>query len=84
MRIKVKASGARQFTIALPTGMVFSPTLIHLWLRIGRKYASEVPDISPHDLRAICKAAKQIKRRYGRYELVSVESAQGDLVKITL
>ncbi len=84
MRIKVKASGMRQFTIALPTGMIFSPTMIRLGLCIGRKYADEVPDISAHDLRAICKAAKQTKRRYGRYELVSVESAQGDLVGITL
>lgn len=84
MRIKVKASGLRQFTIAVPTGMIFSPMLVQLGLRIGRKYSAEMPDISSRDLRAICKAVKQVKRRYGRYELVTVESGQGDLVKITL
>lgn len=84
MRVTVKECGGHRFTIALPTGMIFSPTLIRLGLRIGRKYSAEVPDISAHDLRAICKAVKQIKRRYGRYALVTVESGQGDLVKITL
>lgn len=84
MRIKLKASGMRQFTIALPTGMVFSPTLIRLGLCIGRRYSAEVPDISAHDLRTICKAVKQIKRRYGRYELVAAESSDGDFVRITL
>lgn len=84
MRITVKAKGARRIFIALPTGWVFSPTMISLWLRIGRKYSSEVPNISNHDLRAICKAIKETKRRYGSYELVSVESSEGDLVGVIL
>lgn len=84
MRITVKAKGARRIFIALPTGWVFSPTLISLWLRIGIKYSSEVPNFSNRDLKAICKVLKQVKRRYGRYELVTVESGEGDLVKITL
>ena len=84
MRIKVKASGMRQFTIAVPTAMIFSPMLARLGLRIGRRYSAEVPDISDRDLRAVCKAVKQVKRRYGRYELVSVESSGGDEVSIFL
>jgi hypothetical protein len=84
MRIVVKAEGARRIFMALPTGLVFSPTMISLWLRVGRKYSPEVPNISKQDLRAICKAVKQVKSRYGRYELVTVESGEGDLVKITL
>lgn len=84
MRITVKAGGARRIFIAMPTGLIFSPAMVSLWLRISRKYTPEVPNISYRDLRAICKAIKQTKRRYGCYELVTVESGQGDLVKITL
>lgn len=84
MRIIVKEHGGRRLAIVLPTGMVFSPTMISLGLRIGRKYTPEVPNISDRDLKAICKAVKRVKRRYGRYELVTVESGEGDLVKITL
>lgn len=84
MRITVKANGARRIFIAVPTGLIFSPAMISLWLRISKKYAPEVPNISYHDLRAICKAVKRVKRRYGRYELVTVESGEGDLVKIVL
>ena len=84
MRITVKAKGARRIFIALPTGWVFSPTMISWWLRIGRKYSSEVSNISNYDLRAICKAIKETKRRYGSYELVSVESSEGDLVEVIL
>jgi hypothetical protein len=84
MRITVKARGARRIFIVLPTDLVFSPTMISLWLRIGRKYSSEVPNISSHDLRAICKAIKETKRSHGSYELVTVESGEGDLVKIIL
>lgn len=84
MRITVKADGRRRFFIALPTGMIFSPTLLTLGLRIGRKYTGEIPNIADRDLRAICREVKRIKRRYGRYELVSAESSNGDLVKIIL
>lgn len=70
--------------IALPTGLVFCPSMISLWLRIGRKYSSEVPNITSHDLRAICKAIKETKRSHGSNELVTVESGEGDLVKIIL
>ena len=84
MRITVKSSGMRRFTIFLPTGMIFSPTLLRLGMGIGRKYTSTVPDISKEDLQLLCKAIKQVKRRYGHYELVSVESSDGDLVRIIL
>ena len=84
MRITVKSSGMRGFTILVPTRMLCSPTLLHLGMRIGRKYTSEVPNISKQDLKTLCKAVIQAKRRYGHYELVTVESSDGDLVRITL
>ena len=84
MRITVKPSGMHGFTLILPTGMIFCPILLRAGIGIGRKYTSAVPDVSKEDLRKLCHAVKQVKKRYGHYELVSVESCDGNSVRVVL
>lgn len=82
MRIRIKESGKPSFWIILPTWLA-------LWglsfgLKQGRKYCANVPQISKAALKELKKALKQTKRRRRHYELVYVESADGDTVRITL
>ena len=84
MKITVKPAGKHKLILFLPTGMIFSPTLLYLWMRIGRKYTDSVPDIPKNKLKVLCQTIKQVKRRCRAYELVSVESSDGTFFRIIL
>lgn len=85
MKIKVNESGGKGFTLALPTRMLFSPKLLKFAIRTGRKHADkDVPDIPPEAVEALCAEVKRIKKKYGTWTLVDIESADGDLVQVIL
>lgn len=85
MKIQIREARGRGFTIPIPNCLLFSPTLLETGLKIGKRYAgTSVPDIPPEILRALCAAVKDLRRRYGTWELVHVESAGGDLVSIII
>lgn len=84
MKITIKEGKHRPFHIVFPTRMIFSPMLISLGLRIARKNSPQVPDIPSSAVKAICRSVRETKHRYRCYELVAVESNDGDVVKITL
>lgn len=85
MKIKVIASSGPHFTIPFPTALVSSPTVVNLWLKYVRKYATaEMPELSQEHIHQLCSEIKRIKKTYKTWELVHVESANGDLVSITL
>ena len=84
MRIKV-ISKERRLNLVLPTRLIFSPMLVHFGLRIARKYApKETEHLPPEGVAALCDEICKIKKQYGRYELVDIQSADGELVKIIL
>ena len=83
MKICIQA-GEKKFSLYFPTRMLTSKSLVKLWLRIGKKYSEEVPDIPPQAIDALCNELKRIKKTHGSWELVDVQSAQGERVKITL
>ena len=83
MRIRVH-SGQQKFSLALPTRLIFSKTLMKLGLRFGRAYSPDVPDLSPEAVDALCTEIRRIKKKYGSWELVDVCTAEGDTVQITL
>lgn len=83
MKIRVQ-SGQHRFSIVLPTGLIFSKSILKFGLRIGKKYSEEVPDIPPQAIDALCNEIKRIKKQHGSWELVDVQSAGGEQVRITL
>lgn len=84
MKITIKGDGHHSLHIIIPTWIVSSPTLISLSLRIARKKCPHVPYISRNTLKMLRSSIKETKRRYRHYELVNIESNDGDLVKIVL
>ena len=84
MRIRIE-SAEKNLNIVLPTKLVFGRWGVALVNTVGRKYAGEnIASISPEALDVLFAELRRIKNRYGKYELVEIESSDGDKVKITL
>ncbi len=84
MRIHIK-SGEKNLNIILPTKLIFGKWVVYLANTFGRKYAAEEMNaISPEALDALFAQMRHIKDRYGKWELVDIESSTGEIVKIIL
>lgn len=71
--------------LGLPTGLVFGRGIAWLGDRVCRKYAPEaMAQIPPGALSALFAEFRRIKRKHGSWELVEVESSDGENVKIML
>lgn len=84
MKITIRNHEGKGFTIPLPTALLSNPTLVTFGLRISRKASASAPDLSAETVQSFCAAIKQVKRQYGTWELVHVESADGDIVSVIL
>lgn len=82
MKIHVAGSG-HDLTLMLPTRLVFSRFVIRLALKSGR-LGDGMDKIPPEAVERIAAELNRVKSRYGSWELVEVESADGETVKITL
>ena len=84
MKVRIKSEG-RNFRFWIPTGMIFSKTSAKIANALGRRYAPEAMDwISPQALEMLCAELGSVKKRYGKWELIKVESPNGNIVEITL
>ena len=83
MKIRIR-SYERSFTLILPTRLLLSKGAVKLGLRIGKRYSISVPDIPPKIVDALCDEVKRIKKKHGSWELVDVQSADGEQINIRL
>lgn len=88
MRIKWKSSN-RSFTIPVPNIFFTSPNFLAFgyWVvkKTSGKYSPQpMPELSAAQLKGFCRELKRIRKQHGHYELLLVEGADGDLVRITL
>lgn len=84
MKIRIQ-SGEKKFTVPFPTCLVFSRGSAWIANHIGRRYAGDaMKEIPPEAMDALFAEFRRIKSKHGSWELVNVQSADGDIVKITL
>lgn len=83
MKIIIKDND-HSLIIPVPTGLIFSKAAVWMYLHFGRLYTNGAVDIPPEAMYALCDEIRRIKRRYGSWELVDVESSKGEIVKIIL
>lgn len=84
MKIIVK-SQEHNIRLGFPTAWLFGRGSAFLAEKLGRKYAPEaMGSIPPDAIPILCAELRRIKKKYGSYDLVEVESAEGDYVKIQL
>lgn len=84
MKILVSPADGPRLTIPVPGFFLTSPTLMKLGLGVARKYSGDIMvDIPDEALKALSRAIKRTKKRYGQWELIHVESG-GNTVQIFL
>ena len=84
MKIIVK-SREHTFRLGIPTALIFSRGSAFLAEKLGRKYAPEsMVNIPPEAIPKLCAELRRIKKKYGAYELLELESADGDYVNVWL
>ena len=82
MKITVKSEDYN-FTIPLPNFLI-SEHIIAWALKQGKKYDPDMKEIPIHQIKALVKELKNSVKTFGHYELVHVESHDGDIVIIKL
>lgn len=99
MRIQIKGEG-HNINIPLPTALVFSRPSVWIWMKLVRKAMTHCSQYIPADtgtdadsffakipdeaVYALCAELMRVKRKHGRWDLVEVESADGERVLIRL
>ncbi|MDD4189037.1 MAG: hypothetical protein PHX37_03015 [Eubacteriales bacterium] len=80
MKIKIR-SKEHKFTIPVPNAMLFSK----ITARLIAKYArTDDLTVSKEQMAAILDELRKAKRLHGKMKIVEVNSADGDIVEITL
>lgn len=84
MRIQIKGSD-RDMNLRLPTTLIFSRVTVWLANHVGRRYAGDaMKDIPPEALDALFAEIRRIKKEHNSWELVHVESSDGEQVSVIL
>lgn len=84
MKIYIKSEG-HSYRFWLPTRLIFCRTTAKIANTLGRKYAPEAMEGIPEPaLEMLCVEFGKVKKRYGKWDLVKVESSNGDIVEIIL
>lgn len=84
MKVQIKESG-REFTIFLPNGLIFNDVTLWIAGKAVRKHAPEaLSGISPEAIERLFAELKRIQKKYGTWELVEIQSTNGEQIRITL
>ena len=84
MRIRIR-SAEKNLNLILPTRLLFSRPVMRL-IRFSSRYWRDdyLNNLSPEAIDILFTEFRRIKNRYGSWELVNVESADGDVVQIVI
>lgn len=83
--MKIRIKGETNLTLLLPTRLLFSKRVVHLISRVAGKWVPDVVDKIPMELlEAALDELVRTKKRYGSWELLEIQSAEGEYIKITL
>ena len=84
MRIKIKAKHHNIYLV-FPTKLLTGKLALTLAEKYGRRYAAEaMRNIQPQALEALCAEIRRIKEKHGTWELVDIQSAEGEEIYVSL
>lgn len=84
MRIQIK-DGEHNINIVFPTWLLCNNFTVRIVIGVIRRYVhDELCNLPPEKLAALFAELRRIKAKYGRWELVDVYSADGEIVKVIL
>lgn len=84
MRIRIKDDN-HDLNLILPTALIFSRGTVWLANHFGRQYAADaMKSIPPEAMEALFAEFRRIKKKFGSWDLVDIESADGEKILIRL
>lgn len=84
MKIQIKTQDT-DLTLRLPTGLICNRGTAWLVSHVNHKHTTDaLATVPPQTLPALFAELRRIKKKYGHWELVEVESADGESVHIWL
>lgn len=84
MKIQIKTQ-ARSLTLRLPTGLICSRGTAWLVSHVNSKHPTDaLAAVPPQALPALFAELRRVKKKYGHWDLVEVESADGESIHIWL
>ena len=84
MRIRIHSEDCN-LNLRLPTNLIFSDLTAVLGGTVGKKYAGNAMEgLTPGQMKRLFREFRRIKRQYGSWELVDIQSANGEHIHITL
>ena len=84
MKIRIETR-ERRFTVPVPTNLIFSDFTAWLAQTAGVHYSGEaLKNVPPQAMKKLFSEFRRIKKKYGAWELVDVQSGDGARVRITL
>lgn len=85
MRIIVESHDEKPIRLIFPTGMIFNRLTAAIGSSaIKQHLGTDLSEFKSADIGRLFREIRRIKRKYPHLELVSVDDADGDKVRITL
>lgn len=85
MRILVESSDEKTIRLIFPTGMIFNRLTATVGSAAIKKHTgTDLAEFRTDDLNRLFRELRRMKQKYPHLELVSVDSHDGDKVRITL
>ena len=84
MRIRIKTDECN-LRLWIPTGLIFNRFTAGIAVHTLRKYTpGQWQHLTPEQMNALFYELRRIKDRYGSWEMVDVQSGDGEKVKVIL
>ena len=84
MRIRVSGEG-RDINICIPTTLIFNGITAEIaTLCLRRSAPDQLNQLSSRQMRSLFSEFRRIKDKHGSWELIDVQSSDGEIVKIIL
>jgi hypothetical protein len=85
MRILVESHDEKTINLIFPTVMIFNRLTAAIGSSAIRQHlGTDLSEFKSADINRLFREIRRVKRKYPHLELVSVDSADGDKVRITL
>jgi hypothetical protein len=85
MRIFVQEHGEKPIRLIFPTGMIFNRLTALIGSHAIKEHAGEeFSALNSRQLNRLFRVIRKFKRKHPKFELVNVESSDGDKVRIIL
>lgn len=79
------SSNHQNIKLYFPTRLIFNTITAKFANTLGRRFANDsLKDISPEALELLCAELGNVKKKYGKWELLQIKSASGEIIEITL